>query len=298
MRPRTAVLRWLQDRLGITALRKGAEHQLQELHLAAANYEQRIRRLERISAVTAWVEHATLQASPLVSVIMPTRNRAALLRGAVESVLRQVYPTWELLIIDDGSTDGTPEVLGGFADQRVRPLRIDHSGPGVARNTALDRARGELIAYLDDDNAMHPLWLKAVAWAFEARPDVDVLYGAWVIDDPARLNHPAGGDLPELWFTPWDRGLLLEQTLADQSAIAHRAGLPEARFEDDLRGYHDWTLLARLTADREPLVLPAIASLYSTADTGRLSTLPDDREMRARARERVREIQTAATNRR
>jgi glycosyltransferase involved in cell wall biosynthesis len=296
---RSAILRRLQDRLGITGLREGAEGQLEELFRIAANHEERIRgheerirKWERISAVTAWVEQATLRDTPLISVITPTRNRAEALPAAIESVRSQVYPSWELVIVDDGSTDQTPDVLGGLSDDRIRCVRIEQSGAGTARNRGLDEVRGELVAYLDDDNAMHPLWLKAVAWAFETRPDVDVLYGAWVIDDPARLTGP-GGEMPEVWFQPWDRELLLERSIADQSAIAHRAGLPDARFDEDLAIYHDWVLLARLTVGREPLVLPAVACFYGTADAGRLLMDVDDVAFRTQAGDRVREIQAA-----
>jgi glycosyltransferase involved in cell wall biosynthesis len=294
MTARAAILSRIQARLGITALRRGTEEQLQELFRIAANHEERVRRIERAAAVTAWVEQATLHTAPLVSVMMPTRNRAELLPRAIESVQEQAYPNWELVIVDDGSTDDTPEVLARLGDERIRSLRIEQSGAGVARNRALEEIRGELIAYLDDDNAMHPLWLKAVVWAFEARPDVDVLYGGWLIDDPARLKGTDAGEMPEIWFTPWDPELLLEQPLADQSAIAHRARLAEMRFDEDLKGYHDWLLLARLTVDRQPLVLPAIAHFYGTGGRERLSAAADDEHWRVRARERVREIQMAS----
>jgi glycosyltransferase involved in cell wall biosynthesis len=56
--------------------------------------------------------------------------------------------------------------------------------PDLARNAALDRATGDIIAYLDDDNVMHPSWLKAVAWAFDKRPNVDVLYGGIISTTP------------------------------------------------------------------------------------------------------------------
>jgi hypothetical protein len=100
---------------------------------------------------------------------------------------------------------------------------------------------------------------------------VDVLYGGWIIADPERLYGGAGGALPEYRTTPCHRELQGRQGLADVSAIAHRAGLAEAVFDPELPSLHDWDLLRRLTAEREPLVLPAVAVHYTTDDAERMS---------------------------
>ncbi len=90
----------------------------------------------------------------LVSVIIPTYNRAALLKEAIDSVLNQTYQKIEVLVVDDGSSDHTAEIVAGF-DSRVRFFQQTHAGPNAARNLALRKARGEFIALLDDDD----LWL-------------------------------------------------------------------------------------------------------------------------------------------
>ena len=107
----------------------------------------------------------------LISIVLPTRNRASVLPDAVQSVMEQVYGRWELLIVNDGSTDGTQEIIDGFTDERIRTFVGEASGVCRARNLALDAAKGDVIIYLDDDNWMEPLWLKAVAWAMTNRPD-------------------------------------------------------------------------------------------------------------------------------
>ncbi|MGH7316434.1 MAG: glycosyltransferase family 2 protein [Candidatus Rokuibacteriota bacterium] len=131
--------------------------------------------------LTSWIEQAALHPGPLVSVILPTHNRAALLPRAVASVRAQVYPAWEIVLVDDGSTDATPAVAERLRAEigaaRLQILRVAPGGVCAARNHGLAATKGSLIAYLDDDNTMHPLWLKAVAWAFAQRPDVDVVYG-------------------------------------------------------------------------------------------------------------------------
>ncbi len=94
---------------------------------------------------------------PLVSVIIPTFNRARYLREAVDSVLRQTYSHWELIIVDDGSTDETQSNLETIADARVQVVRRPHEGNVArARNVGLERARGRYVAFLDSDDRWMP----------------------------------------------------------------------------------------------------------------------------------------------
>ncbi|HEV2781746.1 MAG TPA: glycosyltransferase family A protein [Actinophytocola sp.] len=218
-----------------------------------------------------WIGHARLRTSPRISVIMPTYNRVAFLPAAIASVAAQTYANWELVVVDDACTDPTPEFLATVDDPRVRPVRVEHGGVCAARNAGLAAATGEIIAYLDDDNTMHPSWLKSVVWAFEQRPDVDVVYGGIVLDDAERVIRRGSGGLPRMFLRPYDREVLLRENLADISAIAHRAGLPAARFDESLVEMGDWDLLCGLTAERDPLMLPAIACFYATDAPNRLS---------------------------
>jgi predicted AlkP superfamily phosphohydrolase/phosphomutase len=229
-------------------------------------------RLAAIDTTTKWVELANVQPSTLVSVVMPTYNRATLLPRAIQSVLEQQHENWELIIVDDGSTDDTAAVLDALADPRIRCLSKPHTGCCASRNAALDVAKGDAIAYLDDDNVMLPLWLKAVAWAFEQRPDVDVLHGARLIDDYLRVHDPdTSGGLPWVQFEPYDRARLEASNTSDMGVLAHRAGVPEAHFDEDLVHFGDWDLFLRLTADKDPLELPVIAVAYTTDGRDRLS---------------------------
>jgi len=132
--------------------------------------------------------------------------------------------------VDDGSTDDTPlviERLAGELDRdRVRAIRIPPSGASAARNHGLASAKGSLIAYLDDDNLMHPLWLKAVAWAFAERPDVDVVYGGIIVDDILRFHRRPGRELPSFHLSAFDRRTLAESNPADMARSRTGAGCP------------------------------------------------------------------------
>lgn len=242
-------------------------------------------------AVTSWIEQATLENTPLVSVVMPTRNRNGLLRRAVESVCAQVYSHWEIVLTDDGSTDATPAVVEQLrhrlGDQRLKAARIVPSGVCAARNHALSRSRGEFIVYLDDDNVMHPLWLKAVVWAFSQSTDVDVVYGGRVVDDMRRMTGRDSGDLPAYHLDSFDRRRLVNGNFVDIGQIAHRRGLPEAHFDEELGGVGDWDLLLRLTREKEPLVIPVIACFYSTAEANRLTADPAFGDDVARVRQKL-----------
>jgi hypothetical protein len=123
---------------------------------------------------------------------------------------------------------------------------------------------------------MDPDWLYAVAWAFEQRPDADLLYGAFVVDDPLRIAGESSGQLPRMVLHEWNRERLRQHNLADMGAIAHRSGLAEARFDEQLSQVGDWDLLLRLTAESDPLVLPAIACYYTTDAADRLTGGPSD----------------------
>src|SRR5262249_19146570 len=161
-----------------------------------------------------WIEHATVLGTPLVSVVLPTRDRCKFLARAINSVEHQTYKNWELLVVDDSSMDDTPKILAGLMDGRVRTVCAEGAGVCATRNVALRNARGELVAYLDDDNVMHPSWLKSVVWAFEQHPGTCVLYGAFVVDDTVRIGGKGRGDLPRLYFHAYDFHAVAQSNIA------------------------------------------------------------------------------------
>jgi glycosyltransferase involved in cell wall biosynthesis len=126
---------------------------------------------------------AKLQSSRLrpetyfVSVIVPTHDRHDLVGRAIRSVLCQTYRSWELIIVNDGSTDRTAEVLSSYGDDpRIRVMHLDPArGGAAARNVGLDLATGELIAFLDDDDVWLPTKLEKQVALLDSRSDVDIV---------------------------------------------------------------------------------------------------------------------------
>ena len=120
------------------------------------------------------------QDSPKVSVIIATYNRAELLPRAVNSVLAQTYERYEVIIVDDCSPDNTQEAIRRFANPRIRAVRHEtNRGAAAARNTGIAQARGEYIAFLDDDDECTPNRLADQVSVLDSRPDVGMVYG-WI----------------------------------------------------------------------------------------------------------------------
>ena len=143
--------------------------------------------------------------TPKVTVVITTYNRAGLLPRAVESVLAQTYTDYEIIIVDDCSSDNTQEVIAGFDDPRIHSFRHERNrGLSAARNTAIFNARGEYVALLDDDDEWLPVNLELRVRRFDrASSKVGLVYG-WrdVVDDTTgkvrpHTRHTLEGDLFE-----------------------------------------------------------------------------------------------------
>jgi glycosyltransferase involved in cell wall biosynthesis len=163
---------------------------------------------------------------PEVSIILPTYNRVDVIGRAVASILRQSHQDWELIVIDDGSTDGTIERLDGL-DGRIRCLRQANQGVAAARNAGLRAARGRYFAFMDSDDEWRPQFLALTTAFLRAHPDAQ-----WV----ATESHEDLGDgAPPIHHSRHDIGHLY---LGFARAIGSRAlELPAGEEDDYLRVY-------------------------------------------------------------
>lgn len=252
-----------------------AHHETRERLLQLADRVADLEREALIARTAAWIRQQPMTTDELISVITPTHNRRELVLQAIASVEAQSYPHWELLVIDDGSTDGTAEALARLEDPRIRCLTNTGVGAAAARNLGLDHATGSLIVYLDDDNRFDPDWLKAVAWTFEDRPDAQVAYGARLIDDTGRHHGLDRSGQVGIQLLHWDRPAALEYNRVDMNVLAHRAC--PARIDPQLVYFVDWDLLLTLTEATVPVEIPVVAACYTTSATDRLTTtIPSD----------------------
>ena len=129
-------------------------------------------------------------ARSVVTVIIPTFNRASIVGRAIRSVLSQTFQDWELLVVDDASTDGTEQVVRSFPDSRIRYLRHDQNRRvSAARNTGIRSAQGEYVSFLDDDDEWLPEKLAKEVEVFRnSDPQVGLVYtGKTVFDEHGRV---------------------------------------------------------------------------------------------------------------
>ncbi len=187
---------------------------------------------------------------PQVSVILPTYNRAYVLWRAIQGLLAQTEQRWELIVVDDGSTDCTQRLLEEFRDPRITAMRTDNYGPSAARNLGLQRAAGEYIAYLDSDNVWNAEFLEQMLAAAQASPDEMLWYcgaavtfweressGQWRViecfDEPRRQYK--GADIWQLHGP-------------DANCIMHRRGIAEAvgGWDENCRWLEDWDFFLRV----------------------------------------------------
>jgi glycosyltransferase involved in cell wall biosynthesis len=199
---------------------------------------------------------------PLVSVILPTYNRRVTLRRAIDSVLAQTWRNLELIVVDDGSEDGTDDLVRSVRDSRLRVLRqACNEGVATARNRGLAEAKGGLIAFLDSDDEWRPEKLERQVARMRAAPSrVGLLYTGLLVRQP--------GGVVETW-TPEARGMVLAEILRRNvvhfgtSSVMIRAEAAEAvgGFDPTLPANEDhdyWARIARLYEfdfDPEPLAI-------------------------------------------
>lgn len=200
---------------------------------------------------------------PRVSVLMPVRNGAQWLPAAIDSVLAQTMPEFELLVIDDGSTDRTPEIIADYAtrDARLRPIRQGALGLVAALNRGLTEARADLIARLDADDLALPKRLAQQATAMDANPRLNLL-GSWAetIDGEGRvIGRLAPPQEPEQ----------LRDTLARTNPFIHSSVMLRAEAVRNLGGYRaafeaaeDYDLWLRLSEHGDIAIAPEILVSY------------------------------------
>lgn len=189
--------------------------------------------------------------NPLVSIVLPTYNRAHIVSRALQSVLNQTYHDFEIIVVDDGSTDNTEEIIRNVAckDSRVKYFRNNkNKGPSGARNVGINLAKGEFIAFQDDDVEWYPNKLEKQLNLLQTLQETfAVVYSGFykIIDEekiyiPSRNIYPKEGNV---------HNSLLKGNFIDTPSILVRkaALLYVGLFDENLPMLEDWDLVIRLS---------------------------------------------------
>ena len=202
---------------------------------------------------------------PLVSVVVPTYNRAMVVGETIENIFQQTYPNIELIIVDDGSTDDTIDVLKSYGNQ-IRWAVQKNAGPAAARNRGIAMAKGDIVAFQDSDDAWHPTKLaRQVSLMQRAGQSVVCCLCNSIVQLPgvevrSFENAPVAPSLDEgVWLNVTEvlatRFILLNQAIAIRRDVLNRLG----GFDESFRLMEDADLALRLSMEgpwafiREPL---------------------------------------------
>lgn len=211
--------------------------------------------------------------TPVASIVIPTYQHAQWLPDAIESALAQTVPC-DVIVVDDGSTDATHEVLDRYANRGVRVFQIPHQGPSAARNLGINRASGEFVMFLDADDVIAPE--KVARQLREFTPDIGwVLCDVLIEDDAKRRSITAS---QQYRYADKDLGGWIQPELTKgpfipvMSPLVRASVLEGIRFEDGKvpEDYHFWHAVAGVARVR---YVPEVLATYRHRRTGR-SRLP------------------------
>ena len=181
----------------------------------------------------------------LVSVIIPTYNRKLQVLEAVESVLSQTRSDLEVVVIDDGSTDGTAEAVNSIDDTRVRYFYKDNGGVSSARNMGLDKAVGHYLAFLDSDDLHPPDYLETMVSALEQNPDYGIAFATVINHYPNGRTKPY---LEEHYCSGWITEEYFHHCfMLCQGCVLERSVANGLFFDEQLTISEDIDFLLRLT---------------------------------------------------
>lgn len=204
-----------------------------------------------------------MHCEPLVSVILPTYNRSELVVRAVRSVLEQSYRNLELLVVDDGSSDATGEVLAPFScDPRFHYIYQENRGQAAARNLAIKCSNGYYIAFLDSDNYWDVDKLKSQLAFWRGKDEYDILYSGVIYVDAKGERLPRG-DIAR------PTGIILDKLLLSNFVTNNTALVPKRCFSDvgffneSLRIAEDYDLWLRFATRFTFLYHPEQVTFYS-----------------------------------
>lgn len=223
----------------------------------------------------------------MISVILPVYNTAAYLPACLDSVLAQTYRDIEVILVDDGSTDGSTDVCDDYAcrDARITVLHQENGGPSAARNRGLEIAKGEYIAFIDSDDVVHQQYLEILVTEME-RQQADIAQSPYQIVpeskrsayDPERLKQPLSNTYTTKVLTSDEAmfSMLYQQGMADSSPckLFRRSLFEGQRFPIIYRVYEDLYVMAQIYPRITRMVWVDVPTyFYFKQDSGTLNSI-------------------------
>ena len=206
---------------------------------------------------------------PLVSVIMPTYNREDRVLIAINSVLNQTYSNFELIIVDDASTDETVDILNSFNDDRIKVIIHDENkGVSASRNSALKEAKGEYIAYLDSDNEWTPNYLSSMVGAFLTINNADALYSGQLV------FREFNSSIYAVRFGSFNKSLLHNRNYIDLNCFCHKREVVDkvGGFDETLLKLVDWDFILKISEHFNIYSVPVLeCKYYDHSDPSRVT---------------------------
>jgi len=219
---------------------------------------------------------ATRDVHRTFSVILPTHNRMRTLGRAIDSCIAQSLDHWELIVVDDGSTDDTADFIAHryqaeLASGQMKFLRQPHRGVCAARNLALAQASGDWIAYLDSDDAWNKHYLLMVAEALALDPRAKTAYSFMRVNDGINASSYVRSE-------SFDFGRLTRGNFISLIAYSHDKCLVDelGTFDEALTRFVDWDLILRQTREYRPVLVPYIlADAFTERNLASISNIQD-----------------------
>ncbi len=201
------------------------------------------------------------------SIVIPTYNRAAFLPKAIESVLAQTFAVWELIIVDDGSTDNTREVVSRYSDSRIIYIYQQNAERSAARNNGVNHAKGDYVCFLDSDNYMLPYRLENLADSITNESEFACYY-----TDIKYLHEQTGSitlKTGKSYLFPINVDLLIQDIIATPQICCATEILRKHQFNTALSIGEDMELLFRITAEYPLIYIPNQATVVEIEHEGR-----------------------------
>jgi len=210
-----------------------------------------------------------MNTKPSVSIIMPAYNAAKTISDSIQSVLNQTYTDWELIIINDGSSDSTSSIVGAYPDPRIILLEQQNSGVAEARNNGIRHARGNMIAFLDSDD----LWIETKLEKFMLFIQQQNFCGLAY----SKIRYFSDNPADSLPYNPWEpfheinpyHNLLLIDYIPTLTVMVNKIIFDEVGlFDKNFFGTEDWDMWLRIVKKHPIALISEELSLYRNHESG------------------------------